>query len=296
MATRLYPVQNKKNNTNNSIKLKINCKERIATNPETKDWLELTSKFDHKSEDFKIYTGLLDKRTNIVAKIGINKLDKEYTVAKKLEALNLPTFIEFNCIFKCLDDYSKMNNTTKTVCKKEGDSITVIIMPHFKEGRIDNWAWERSNFNIMKNVMKHVCMSLCYAKVTKGFLHLDLHLGNILLKKTTRQSVSYGDLGTLELQGLLPIIMDFEKSHFVEDNSYYLYDDIEKFLNLMSHETSLKYISDKIINLVSNLKSERTPFTSQIVMKICNEIDNLQIRSVDSERPPLPNWLKPQKL
>lgn len=295
MATRLYPFQNQKNNSNNSIKLKINCKERVASNPETKDWLELTSKFDHKSEDFKIYTGLLDKRINIVAKIGNNKLDKEYKVAKKLEALNLPTFIEFNCIFKCLDDYSKMNNATKTVCKKEGDSITVIIMPHFKEGRIDKWDWDRSNFNIMKNVMKHVCLSLFYAKTKLGFLHLDLHLGNILLKKTTQKTVAYGDFGILELQGVMPIIMDFEKSHFIEENSYYLYHDIEKFLNLMSHEPSLKYISDKIINLVSNLKSECTPFTTKIGMKICNEIDNLQIRSVDSERPPTPDWLKSQK-
>ena len=112
----------------------------------------------------------MDKRNNIVAKIGPTKLEEEYATAKKL---TLPTFISFNCIFKCLDDFSRLNNLTKEVCKKDGESITVIIMPYMTEGRIDFWHWVRSNFDLMKNVIKHVSLTLIYSKNTLGFIHRD---------------------------------------------------------------------------------------------------------------------------
>ena len=79
MATRLYPRHGSQNVDRNSIKIKIDCKNRIASNPETKDWLDLISQFKHDSSNIKVYTALLDKSKNIVAKIGKYKLDYEYT-------------------------------------------------------------------------------------------------------------------------------------------------------------------------------------------------------------------------
>ena len=278
------------------MKLKINCQNRVGSNPETKDWLELTSKFDHSSSDFKIYTGLLDKRNNIVAKIGQQKLDDEFEVSKQLEELKLPTFIEFNCIFKCLDDFSNMNNTTKEVCKKRGESITVIIMPYLTEGRIDFWNWDRTNFDIMKNVMKHVFLSLFYAKHRLGFIHFDHHLGNILLKQTTKTEISYGELNSLKVLGILPVIMDFEKSHFVKDHDNFVYEDLITFISLMSNSCNVKFDSISIIKLLESLINNKAKIDIVVCNNICKLIDKLEIRSVYSERSPLPDWLKPQKV
>lgn len=284
MTTQLYPLKNSPNKASNAIKIKIDCQERITpTTPLTEDWLELTRKIDHTSSDFKIYEGLLEKRNHIVAKIGPRKLDEEYAIGKRLEVLKLPTFITFHCIFKCLDDFSAMNNLTKQVCKKDGNQVTVLIMPFLSEGRIDTWKWTRENFNLMKNIMKHAIKTLFHAKNTLEFIHADTNLGNILLKKTKRKTISYGDFGDLEVFGLIPVFMDFERSQFVDNNIVKFYRDIEKIISLMSCETNVKYNGNRVLDILSKFISDKTPISNDICEIICNEIDALQIRSVVSE-------------
>jgi len=324
MTSLLLPHENSKNKKRNSIKLNINCKERVATNPLTKDWLELTKKFDHMqsadlgqsmpeicnlgtasvrnpntghiSDNYKIYTGLLDKRHNIVAKIGLQTLDEEYEIAKKLEILHLSTFIKFTCIFKCLDNFSKLSELTKEICKKEGQSITVLLMPYMSEGRIDCWKWDRSNFDIMKNVITHTFLSLLYAKKKIGFIHRDLHLGNVLMKKSSRATIDYGDFGTLEVLGYLPVIMDFEKSLFIEKFDRITFSDLIKFISLMSIQCNVTFTVTKLVTFLEKLVFEETTINVININKIITLINELQIRSVNSEAPPLPDWLKPKKV
>jgi hypothetical protein len=271
MATRLYPYQNEKNKGRNSTKFKIDCQAN-----KTNDWLELTHQFPHDSDDYKVYTGLLDKRTHIVAKIGPKNLDIEYSVGLKLEALGLPTFMAYNCIFKCLDS----NAMTKTVCKQNGDSITVIIMPHLAEGRIDHWPhWNRDNFHVLKNVLKHICMSLLYAAHNLGYAHKDLHLGNILLKQTQKKQIVYGEFGSMELFGIIPVIMDYEDSVFNVNNKKAVYEDIRRSINLMGDQ-NVQYATDTIRYLLTRLFNDNIEINSATCQMLCNEIDKLQIMTV----------------
>ena len=288
MTTRLYPYQNEKNKDRNSKKFKIDCKERV-----TNDWLELTRLFPHDSDDYKVYAGLVDKRTYIVAKIGPKNLDEEYGVGLKLEELGLPTFMAFSCIFKCLDNFSKMNAMTKELCKKTGDSITVIIMPHLAEGRIDQWShWKRESFYVLKNVLKHLCISLLYAAHKLGYTHKDLHLGNILLKKTQRKQIAYGEFGNLEVFGIIPVIMDYEDSVFNMHNKRAVYEDIRRSINLMGDQ-NVQYGTDTIRYLLTRLFNDNAEINIDTCNTICNQIDKLDIMTVLSERPPTPIWLKP---
>ena len=293
MATRLYPYQNAKNKDRTSKKFKIDCQERVT--PLTNEWLELTRMFPHDSEDYKIYAGLLDTRTHIVAKIGPKKLDEEYSVSLTLEELGLPTFMAFNCIFNCVDNFSNMNTMTKEICKKTGDSITVIIMPHLNEGRIDQWSWKRENFDVLKNVLKHICMSLLYAAHTLGYAHKDLHLGNILLKKTKKKQISYGEFGNLEVFGILPVIMDYEDSVFNMRNKRAIYEDIRRSINLMGDQ-NVQYRTDTIRYILTGLFDTNAEINNDTCTMLCKEIDTLQIMTVLSERPPTPNWIKPKKM
>ena len=288
MATRLYPNTGSQNMGKNSIKLKIDCKNRISENPETKDWLELVHKFNHKSSEVKVYRALLEKRKNIVAKIGKNNLDQEYEVGRKLEEIKLPTFIQFSCIFSCLDNFSKLNTTVKEVCKDEGKPVSIILMPYISEGRIDKWAWERSNFELMKNVIKHVFMTLFYAKTKIGFIHRDLHLGNVLLKKTTRNEISYGEYGTLEVNGFLPIIMDFDKSVFIEKYDRYFYEDLNNFISLMSNSCNVKFNSLLFQSILLDKIKSDTSINMEDCVAFCKYIDKLEISYVSSELPQMP--------
>ena len=286
MATRLYPYQNEKNKNRNSKKFKIDCQECVIN-----DWLESQS---HDSDDYKVYIGLLDKRNHIVAKIGPKNLEKEYEVSQSLEELGLPTFMAFNCIFKCMG--SKMNNMTKGVCKKTGDPITVIIMPYLSEGRIDQWPhWKRENFDVLKNVLKHLCMTLLYGADTLGYAHKDLHLGNILIKRTQKKQITYGKFGSLEVFGIIPVIMDYEDSVFNIQNKRAVYEDIRRSINLMGDQ-NVQYGTDTIRYLLTRLFDENIEINIDTCNMIFKEIDKLQIMTVLSERPPMPNWLKPKKI
>jgi hypothetical protein len=155
MASRLYPNRISNHKDNNSMKYIINCKDRIVKNPETNEWLELISKFDHTSEDYKIYKGLIDKNKAIVAKISpdTNKLQIEFDIGKLLKnELNLPTFMSYCCIFKCVDNFSQY-----------GEKINVLISQYLPLGQILDYKWDRNNFNILKNIMKHIVLSVLYS-------------------------------------------------------------------------------------------------------------------------------------
>lgn len=297
----LLPHQNSKNKARSSTKLKINCKERVGS--ATVDWLELTRMFDHTSSNFKIYTGLLG--THIVAKIGLSKLDEEYSVGQQLDTLGLPTFMSFDCIFKCLDKFSKLTKITKTICGESGDNITVLLMPYLSEGRIDEWKWNRGNFALMKNVIKHVCLTLLYSYMTLNFLHLDLHLGNVLLRKSSRAGLAYGDFGECEVLGVIPVIMDFEKSQFTasasvapaaeqqEQQQRQVYMDIDNFIGLMSNSCNVKFSCGAVKDVLKKLILNNTAITVAVCKDICDGVVKIEITYIVSELKPMPDWLKP---
>jgi hypothetical protein len=282
MATRLYRNDGKQNVESNTIKLKIDCKNRIDS--DTKDWLELVSLFNQS--DGVVYKALLEKHKYIVAYTGKFDLTKEYETAKKLEALKLPTIIRLNCIFNCLDDFSKLEKSPDSPTKP----VSVILMPFLEEGRIDEWTWKRANFDLMKNIIKHVFLSAFYAKSALGFVHRDLHLGNILLKKTQCKEISYGEYGTLDVHGIIPVIMDFDKSAFVENYDALLYKDLSHFIGLMGNYCNVKFNANIIQDYLDKTLTA-APITPVIYSNLSKHIDNLEIRKVDSEMPPLPNFL-----
>lgn len=295
IAERLLPNSHVYNERN-SVKYKISCQERLNTSEETSSWLELTELIDHDSKDYKVYKSLLDKKRVIAAKIGPKTLKEEYEIGAKLEELDLPTFISFNCLFNCLDNFSTMNTTRKYVCKKEGDPINILIMPFIKDGRLDKWKWNRDNLNVLKNVMKHICMSLLLASQKLNFIHDDLHLANILLKKTQKKQVIYGDLGSLELMGLLPVIMDFEKSKFTPIKDKSVFTDIKRMSYSIFAELGITFdINTEFVlgSLIQNYHINKLPVTQEMCSDICKAIDGLKIVSLLTNRPKTPDWLKP---
>jgi predicted unusual protein kinase regulating ubiquinone biosynthesis (AarF/ABC1/UbiB family) len=201
-----------------------------------------------------------------------------------------------HCKLQCLDNFNKLNNSSKYLCSNSGKEITILLMPNIQLGDIGNYKWNRDNFDILKNVIKHVIISLLYAYTEIGFIHRDLHLGNILLKKTKRKALSYGDLGTLELMGILPVIMDYDKS-IIQNNSLYLvYDDIERFINLSQSDMfDIRINIANIINILDKLMKENREM-KDIISLLFKEVDKFTIRRFVSEAPRMPNFLKPMKI
>ena len=157
MTQEMYRSSNhSNNNNNNTYKFKLDCSGDMSS-------VSLIQKFDHHSSDFKIFQGLLDERKKIVVKVGtISILQKEYRIGKQLFESKLPNFIDFYCLLECKNKLSKVNVGT-TICNNtETDDIGGLIMPLYSLGEIEKYKWNRENFDVLKNVIKHVCCTLLY--------------------------------------------------------------------------------------------------------------------------------------
>jgi hypothetical protein len=281
---RLFPYSNSKS-TSGSYKFKLGCQERLTKDtPTTQEWLQLSNQFLHASDDYKIYEGLLEKRKNSVAKVGTStKLLEEYEKAKQLSTLKLRTIISFYCVFTCNDTFSNLGSNTRYLCNNAtNDTITVLVMPFLQMGQIDKYKWTRENVDIFKSVIKHIICSLLYAFEKCCFAHRDMHFGNILLKKTTVQVIEYGAF-TLQVYGMIPVIMDFERSFVQKDNTncFMVYEDIRRVLNLARSEIDVK------LNINNDLPQKyimkNTPVCPKVYIELCEYIDSLKIDYVSSE-------------
>ena len=184
------------------------------------------------------------KNKQIVIKISQhNGLSlKEYLIGELLYNHHLSGFIQYICIFQCYDDTAKKAPKITQIqpskpyniptCDAEPTNQNlkdVLVMPYITEGSLENYHWTNSNIAIYKNLIIHIFLSLATAYYHVKFIHGDLHLGNILIKKTKRTTISYQlsneeDTIIVPTMGYKIVIMDFEKSRTepmeIPDNIY----------------------------------------------------------------------------
>jgi serine/threonine protein kinase len=185
---------------------------------------------------------ITSKQKHIVIKIGkINmRVEHEFMIGKFLEKYNIPGFVKYMCLFKCYDDiYQKidMNNIKSlSLCdaRKEDENMkAILVMPFISEGSIKTFKWNHDKYNVLKSIIQQTILSTFMAYQKYGFIHNDLHLDNILLKKTKKETIDYENR-KIKTYGYKIVIMDFESSlininHSVGNLSYW-----QNLLNMLS--------------------------------------------------------------
>lgn len=291
-ANRLYPTNTSRSN-NETAKFVIDCQARVNSSPtqDTRDWLELSSQIIRGQSNYKIYKAILEKKKKVVAKIGSEVLKREYNIGAHLKTLNLPTLLYPDCIFTCNDTLSEMNQHTRYVCKGSGREINVLLMPYLSEGHITEHKWTRANFHVYKNILKHITATLMFAAGTLGFVHSDLHTGNVMLKRTARKEISYGIYGTLKCETLIPVIMDFDKSKIDMKLIGKTYDDLKNIISLLEPLVDLVYEYAGVRMLIERLRSN-SDMSKSAFDSICKEIDAIELIRLKSEAPPQIDFTK----
>ena len=269
----------------NSYKFQLSCEQKASDlQYDTKEWIELQNQLEHTSSDYKIFTGLLEKKKHIAVKVGISSnLKNEYDVGKSLHACK--NFIGFYCIFHCTNDIKNVN-VGKSLCKSAGNTLGILVMPFYELGRIDKYKWTRENFDVLKSVLKHTICSLLYAFEQTGFVHRDTHLGNILLKKTTKKSIMYTkDNIEISIHSMLPVIMDFDRYVLNKDEVAVkqVYLDIQRIVSLVRSELDIKINNTEIMSALTRYISKQTLVTKDVYQTLCSLIDSFQIDFVVSE-------------
>ena len=233
-------------------KILINCKDT--------SYYKLTE-FLYKSQNDQaiIINALYDNNVDIVLKFGIlNYIEKEYEISKELN--DLPNFIRYLCMIKCNDEIKNIINHKQQIsnyvmCHYGSELVGIFVMKYYNLGCINDYNWTKDNFNILKNVIKQVIFAIIYAYETKGFLHGDLHCGNVLLKRKNDNIIKYGNK-ELEINTLEVVIMNFEKSRMNEKEKIVeLIKNIYKFISSIVTSNDMKLNIDYDINKLISLKS-----------------------------------------
>lgn len=225
--------------TRGQYKYSLDC-DKIKSNPDSLQILNGSVRAKHT-----IIMNAVSKEMNgkVVIKIGkTNELIKqEYDVAKQLETSGIDGFIRMQCLFSCGHDLTKYNNeiepTTFKICETTKTSnIDVLIMPYIVSPNgnattLHNYLETGGDTIKYKTIIMNVIANLCEAFLKTGFVHKDLHFGNVLIDATGE-----------------PIIMDFDTSEFVNPavSQAYFWSDIHRFFSHViekSYPTNFKSYS-----------------------------------------------------
>jgi serine/threonine protein kinase len=181
--------------------------------------------------------------------------------------------------------------------KETENKKAILVMPFIQEGSVKNFNWFNGDkFNVLKSIIQQTVISLTIAYNKCGFIHNDLHLDNILLKKTKKETIKYqmnnncngNDTNeiTIKTYGYKSIIMDFDSSMINIDNKSkngyeYFWKNIYNMISRI--ETDLKNKQNASVS-VSNMKKIVTYILDQQtinIFKLLEMIDMMQFKIVE---------------
>lgn len=122
-----------------------------------------------------------------------------------------------------------------------------------------------------------IVLSSLYAWLQCGFVHSDMNTGNVLFRKTTQATISYGELGTLPVEGgMYAVIMDFGLSSIDSDDVHQVYRGIDKYVTLANHASDYEMNVSGLTGLLSTL--DDSPVAPAVAKRIVREVERLQPR------------------
>jgi serine/threonine protein kinase len=237
------------------------------------------------------------KNKHIVVKIvRSNKgAEHEYNIGQTLYENKLIGFIKYTCLFSCYDttneDHSEITarepatKLDSKICKAphiDKNLKKVIIMPYIQNGSLEDYNWNSENIHVLKSVLIQAVVSLAFAYDTIGFLHGDLHLGNVLFKETKQRTITYvsSNLGNISIEtaGHKVVIMDFEKSETHVDKgdnaaNVSFWDNIYVMLNRVNtlspnHGKRLSWDDSEIIRFLREAKKRKYPCIREHIVRL----------------------------
>ena len=239
-------LEKSKNNENNYKKY---IAKKIINHESTNDWLNPNNLLQ------------IDKRENIIKKriaVKISKrkelLENDNNTSKKLEELKCVNFAEYLGFFSC----------------KNNDNY-LLFMKYYKLGSILNYI--PKSLNEIISIINQVIASATLAFEQFGFIHRNLHPGNILIKKTKKDFIKYKftdeDL-EIKTNGIQIVMIDFDKSNFSNIFGMFFLD-LSLFIDFYEMYLIEKNIFDKNTILVTpfaQLKKEFHTITNIKELKV----------------------------
>ena len=282
-----------------SIKFKLPCQEYLRD----PSWLTLESILAYTRGDAVVLKGKLKaiSAKNCVVKFGNHSLiQTEYNAGHRIANARIPGFIKYVCMFECIDDFERVlqqnYQTRPYICVDAGGGTRLggIVMTYYSLGSMNDYRWRRSQLPEFYNVLCQVCFALATAFFRTGFVHSDLHAGNVVLRTSRKKIIDYGDAITLPIGGggsgggsNYAMIMDLADPKK---------DDAERFLTSMNRflttactaegsDLALEHNPSTIRQWYLNQSQSQWNGSAAKALKTC--IEAIPLMYVKSERPTL---------
>ena len=236
-------------------KYSVDC-DKIKTDPTALHVLDGSVRAKHT---MIINAVVKENSGKIVVKIGKSNdiVKQEYDVAIKLEKLE--GFIKMHCLFSCYNNanFSNINDPINIndfeVCQpKHTSNVDVLIMPYINKGQtINDYLESGIEPAEYKKILKQVISNLYNAFVKTGFVHKDLHFGNILIDEKND-----------------PIIMDFDTSEFNKIQGFF-WADLQR---LFGNVTEKSYPSNKKSYIISGISGIQILLNTIMFIKSSDEL------------------------
>jgi serine/threonine protein kinase len=213
------------------------------------------------------------KHRHIVVKIDrANQTNrKEYDIGERLFRMRIPGFMRYVCVFPCFD--AAPHQESGRICRaepSEKNEKDVLVMPYLSEGSLASHSWDESNVLLLKSLLVQTVMSALIAYTTLGFVHNDLHLDNVLLRRTKKMTLDYhvgGKQYSVATMGYNTVITDFGNSMVsvhTKDQRFFWYDLLNVFsrINLdlpLSHGRKIVWEDDRVIAFVKRARDTDAP-------------------------------------
>jgi tRNA A-37 threonylcarbamoyl transferase component Bud32 len=223
----------------------------------------------------KLIKEIIIKKKEVVVKISKKKelLEKDYNVSITLSKLKCINFAKYLGFFSCKDDiynYNLDKKLPKYFCKNNGTMNYFLFMNYYKYGSIINYI--PNTIDEIISILNQVLSSIVLAYEKYGFIHGDLHPGNVLCKSTKRKSIKYSFSNIdkeINTYGIQIIIFDFDSSNFSGDFGMLL-NELSTFINLYE-----SYLIEKKLFKNNNIMITPLRTIKREFYKVTN-IDNLK--------------------
>jgi len=191
---------------------------RLASSHETSQGYALLSGFKTKDDLFILKT----TRDSTDNSANFNTLYEYFIGTYGLNSLRtfIPNFCYTLGVFKCepLTIEKKDKTIDKEMCKNKGDKYYVIYERIPGTSLFDYFKKKRFNLTTVMSYLMQICFSLQVAYEKIGFVHYDLHPGNIILRPLDHPIDIEYNIGGVTYRvhtDAIATIIDYGFSHFV---------------------------------------------------------------------------------
>jgi hypothetical protein len=262
--------------------LKNDKKEYIIP---TKNWLNPISKFiteDLNNDSLLILSNLM-KKEKVVVKIT-NGDNKKLIIFNKM-LKNEPNFVKTYCVFSCEEDKNALNleyRNSMHFCNGDNNDyskkVTLEIMKRYNSGSLEKFS-NRMNMNNFTNVLKQVILAQLHIFNKYGFIHNDLHLGNILTE--TSSNIDYKLDYVIKKQNITLltrfkiIISDFDRSVSYDPDIYNKYNPNFMDYNVDNIKECTYDIEFNLLeNIINSIKDCCRLLTSSLYNDVINKLND----------------------